>query len=288
MLINQSERPLSVVEFNRVYNVDSDIFMDDLIREGIMFDLILTDPPYNLHKDFGNKSDCLSVPEFIEESRTRIEKCRDLLTPTGSLLWFGIHNYIGYLQTIMYEAGLYYRRMNIWHYDNGFARSKKTPAPTYEPFLWFSKSNNQWTYNADDVRVPYKSAERLKNPVYYKGKNGERKAWTPNPSGALRGDIWDFPTLAGSLYKDERTDHPTQKPESLITELIKAYCPKDDEGRYCGTIYDPFHGSGTLGVCCEKLNADGHAIRWISSEIEEHWCDVAQKRLDRIEPRLQV
>lgn len=40
-----------MVEFNRIYNVDSDLFMCDLMREGIMFDLILTDPPYNLHKD---------------------------------------------------------------------------------------------------------------------------------------------------------------------------------------------------------------------------------------------
>ncbi|MGO5418192.1 DNA-methyltransferase [Collinsella sp. LCP19S3_B11] len=271
-----------MLEFNKVYNVDSDEFMLELIKAGVTFDLILTDPPYNLHKDFGNDSDCLDIPDFLRENRSRIEKCAQLLKPNGSLLWFGIHNYIGYLQTIMYEAGLYYRRMNIWHYDNGFTRSKRMPAHTFEPFLWFSKSDRKWTYNADDVRVPYKSAERLKNPVYYKGKNGERKVWTPNPNGALRGDIWDFPTLAGSLYKKERTDHPTQKPESLITELIKAYCPKDKDGLYCGTIFDPFHGSGTLGICCEKLNRDGHRIQWIGSEIESKWCRVANKRLEAL------
>ena len=278
-----AERPNSVIEFNRVYNVDSDVFMEELIQAGVTFDLILTDPPYNLNKDFGNNSDCLSLPEFLTVNEKRIAQCRDLLAPAGSLLWFGIHDYIGYLQTIMYEAGLYYRRMNIWHYDNGFARSKKSPATTYEPFLWFSKSKKRWTYNADDVRVPYKSTERLKNPVYYKDKNGNRKVWKPNPSGALRGDIWDFPTLAGSLYKQERTDHPTQKPESLITELLKAYCPKDDAGQYCGTVFDPFHGSGTLGVCCEKLNAEGHQIKWIGAEIEAHWCEVAAARLSKVQ-----
>ncbi|EAH0578230.1 site-specific DNA-methyltransferase, partial [Listeria monocytogenes] len=30
--------------------------MANMIDEGIKFDLILTDPPYNLKKDFGNDS----------------------------------------------------------------------------------------------------------------------------------------------------------------------------------------------------------------------------------------
>lgn len=271
-----------MAEFNRIYNGDCHVLMQEFIQEGVRFDLVLTDPPYNLNKDFGNDSDCLSMEDFISITKHRISLCRDLLTPQGAIIWFGIHRNIGYVQTAMYEAGLYYRRLNIWHYDNGFSRVKNVPATQYEPFLWFSRSDKKWTYNADDVRVPYKSTERIKNPVYYKGKNGERKEWHPNPKGALRGDIWSFPTLAGKLYQSERTEHPSQKPESLITELIKAFCPKDADGFYNGTILDPFHGSGTLGVCCEKLNRQGHRIKWIGIEIESKWCDIASERLEKL------
>ncbi len=182
----------------------------------------------------------------------------------------------------MYDIGLHYRRMNIWRYNNGFSRSKRSPATQYEPFLWFSKSSKTWTYNADDVRVPYKSAKRLKNPVYYTDKEGKRKIWTPNPYGALRGDIWEYPTLAGSLYKLERTEHPTQKPVALFKDLIRAFCPKNEEGKYNGSILDPFHGSGTLGVCCELLNKEGHDISWIGIELEARWCEVARKRLEQL------
>lgn len=98
----------------------------------------------------------------------------------------------------------------------------------------------------------------------------------------MRGDIWAFPTLAGKIYQDEKTEHPTQKPESLITEIIKAFCPKNEDGFYEGIILDPFHGSGTLGVCCEKLNKQGHNIRWIGIELEEKWCSVAKERLSKI------
>lgn len=269
-------------EYNHAYQGDCDEVMHQMIKENMKFDLILTDPPYNLNKDFGNNSDSLPIDKFISTNRTRINLCHKLLNVCGSLIWFGIHRYIGFLQVLMYEEKMFYRGMNIWFYENGFSRSKKSPATQYEPFLWFSNSNNCWIYNADDVRVPYKSTDRLKTPVYYKDKKGNKKEWTANPAGALRGDIWAYPTLAGKNFAKERTPHPTQKPENLITELIKAYCPKDSEGRYSGTILDPFHGSGTLGVCCEKLNREGHKIKWIGLELEQRWVDVTNERLEKI------
>lgn len=268
--------------FQGIINSDCDLILPQMVSEGFKVDLILTDPPYNIGKDFDNDSDLLLLEEFLELSRKRLALCKSLLKDNGSVIWFGIHRYIGYLQVMMYELGLFYRRLNIWHYDNGMSRMRNSPVTTYEPFLWFSKSDKGWTYNADDVRVPYKSTERIKSPVYKKNAKGEKVAWTPNPLGAMRGDIWDFPVLAGKLYEKERTEHPTQKPESLITELIKAFCPKDSEGKYCGIILDLFHGSGTLGVCCEKLNRKGHRIRWVGIEIESKWCEVAQNRISSI------
>lgn len=261
-----------------------DIELRNLLDDGVKFDLILTDPPYNLGKDFGNNSDDLSIADFISVNKKRITLCKELLRNDGSIIWFGIHNYICYIQIIMYELSLYYRRMNIWQYNNGFSRSKRAPANVYEPFLWFSKSDKKWTYNVDDVRVPYKSCDRLKNPVYYKDKDGNRKEWRANPLGAMRSDIWEYPTLSGKLFQNERTEHPTQKPESLITDLIKAYCPKNKNGFYEGYILDPFGGSGTLGICCEKLNRSGHKITWLSIELEEKWIDVSKQRLSLLYP----
>jgi DNA modification methylase len=261
---------------------NSDIILKEMIKDGIKVDLVLTDPPYNLNKDFGNNSDSLPLNEFIEISRKRIKLCKELLNDYGSIIWFGIHHYMCFIQTIMYEEELFYRRLNIWFYENGFSRSSKAPLTQYEPFVWFSKSDKKWTYNVDDVRIPYKSTDRLKNPIWYKNSKGEKVKWEPNPKGAMRGDVWAFPTLAGKNYAKEKTSHPTQKPESLITELIKAFCPKNKEGFYEGTILDPFHGSGTLGVCCEKLNKQGHKIRWIGIELEQKWCDVATERLNKI------
>ena len=264
--------------FEGVIHASCDDVIDEIITTGQKFDLILTDPPYNVGKDFGNNTDSLPLDKFLAEMKKRIFKLKQLLTDEGSIVWFGIHDYICYIQVFMYEAGLSYRRLNIWHYENGFSRSTKEPATHYEPFLWFSNNSENWCYNADEVRVPYKSSERLKSPVKYKDSKGNEKIWKPSEKGALRGDVWDFPTLAGKAFKNERTEHPTQKPESLITELIKAFCPKKN-GLFSGRILDPFHGSGTLGVCCEKLNKEGHHITWTGIELEKKWCEIAINRL---------
>ena len=45
------------IEYNVAYQGNSDELMDEMIEQGLKFDLILTDPPYNLKKDFGNSSD---------------------------------------------------------------------------------------------------------------------------------------------------------------------------------------------------------------------------------------
>ena len=273
--MNHKEQYLGII------NADCDKALDALLQAGVKYDLILTDPPYNVGKDFGNNSDSLPLDVFLEGMYRRIDKMKELLTDKGSIIWFGIHDYLCFIQVYMYKVGLHYRRQNIWHYENGFSRSKKEPATHYEPFLWFSKDDKEWTYNVDEVRVPYKSTQRLKSPVKYKDKDGNMKIWKPSEKGAMRGDVWDFPTLAGKAFEEERTEHPSQKPESLITELIKAFCPMHD-GKFDGIILDPFHGSGTLGVCCELLNKEGNNIKWTGIEIEKKWCKIAENRLNNI------
>lgn len=87
--------------------------------------MVLTDPPYNLNKDFGNNGDKLPLKEFFDISRKRIGLCRDLLKLDGNYYMVQtLHHYIGFIQTIMYEENLNYRRMNIWYYENGFSRLK--------------------------------------------------------------------------------------------------------------------------------------------------------------------
>lgn len=64
--------------------------------------------------------------------------------------------------------------------------------------------------------------------------------------------------------------HPNQKPLKLICDLLKDYSKEGD------LIFDPFLGSGTTAVACERLNR-----RWIGVEISRRYCDIAVERLRR-------
>lgn len=64
---------------------NSDVLLDQLIEDGVHFDLILTDPPYNINKDFGNKSDCLPLDEFVAVTAERMAKVKNCLNHMAAL-----------------------------------------------------------------------------------------------------------------------------------------------------------------------------------------------------------
>lgn len=67
-----------------------------------------------------------------------------------------------------------------------------------------------------------------------------------------------------------RLYHPTQKPVPLIEWLLKNTSTIND------LIRDPFLGSGTTAIVCERLNR-----RWDAIEISEEYCEIAAKRIER-------
>lgn len=223
-------------------------------------DLIISDPPYNLNKDFGIWKETEKKHIWLEWSQQWVDECKRVLKPGGSIFIYGIHNHLCWIQCYLYEIGLKYRRMIIWNYENGFAGYTKTLAAHYEPLLWFSKGD-KFIYH--EIREPYKSTERLKNKIT---KNG--KVWTPNPAGRMAGDVWTFPVLAGNRFKDEKVNHPTQKPLSLTLRLVKHFSNPSD------IILVPFAGSGT-----ECVAAKQEKRRFIGFEINPDYVMIANERL---------
>jgi DNA modification methylase len=248
-------------ESNNIYLEDCITFMKGVDNESV--DLIIADPPYNLKKNFGNKSDhWKDVESWLAWSKKWIDECVRILKPSGSIFVYGIHHYICYIQCYLYEKDLKYQRQIIWYYENGFS-GYKTLNAFYEPLLWFTKTGD-FTYH--EIREPYKSQKRLQNKIT---KNG--KVWTPNPDGRLAGDVWAFPTLAGKRFADEKVDHPTQKPLPLCDRLVKHFSNKGD------LIYIPFSGSGS-----ECVSALANGRDFIATEINPDYIQIANERIHQI------
>lgn len=69
-------------------------------------------------------------------------------------------------------------------------------------------------------------------------------------------------------YPKVNSGHPTAKPTALFIELIRDFL--------CGdTVLDPFMGSGTTAIACERLGR-----KWIGIEISEKYCEIAAKRIE--------
>jgi DNA modification methylase len=89
----------------------------------------------------------------------------------------------------------------------------------------------------------------------------------------FRGNCISNPTMA-RFAKDQWVDHPTQKPASLMGEIVS---------EVSGAVFDPFMGSGTTGVACVNL---GRAF--LGVERTPKYFDIACRRIEEAykQPRL--
>lgn len=75
--------------------------------------------------------------------------------------------------------------------------------------------------------------------------------------------------LTHCVNNKARYGHPTEKPLSLMCELIELYTDYDN------LIVDPFMGSGTTGVAGTRLGR-----RFVGIEAQPHWFDLACRRIE--------
>lgn len=235
--------------------------LKDLQSESV--DLIIADPPYNLNKDYGNKSDSKSFDEYINFTKDWTKEATRILKPTGTIYVFMGFRFISYLYQILEnDNSLFFNNWICWFYTQGIGK-KKGFSPRHDDILMFTKSRD-FTFNLDDVRVPQK---------YYRSVNNMR--------GANPGDVWEFSHI--HYCQENRRNHPTQKPEGLIERMILASSNEND------SVIDPFAGSGTTLRVCQQLNRNCFGI-----EINDKYVEMIRQRLnepfsgfDSVDPRME-
>lgn len=190
--------------------------------------LIVTDPPYNLNKDYGNNQDNLEFNKYLEFSREWLTEAKRLLTDDGTIYVFMGMRYISYIYTILEELGMTFNSWITWHYTQGIGKTRGY-SPRHEDILMFTKSPNNFIFNLDDIRVPQKCYRRVNNM-----------------RGANPGNVWQFSHV--HYCNKNRKNHPTQKPEGLYERMILASSNPGD------VVLDPFAGSGTCLRVCQQIN----------------------------------
>jgi hypothetical protein len=76
--------------------------------------------------------------------------------------------------------------------------------------------------------------------------------------------VWDIKSV---IFEKDKTAHPTQKPVEIYKRSLEHHT---NSGEY---VYEPFGGSGTSIIACEKLQR-----RSLSMELDPKFCDVIVRR----------
>ncbi|CAT04895.1 Modification methylase HpaI [Mesomycoplasma conjunctivae] len=218
--------------------------------ESKSINLIVTDPPYNLNKDYGNNKDNLKFEEYLEFSRQWLTEAKRILKDDGTIYIFMGTRYISYIYSILEkELNMHFNSWITWFYTQGIGKTKGF-SPRHDDILMFTKHKSKFTFNLDDIRVPQK---------FYRSVNNMR--------GANPGNVWQFSHM--HYCNKNRKKHPTQKPEGLYERMILVSSNEND------TVLDPFVGSGTMLRVCQQTNRRGIGI-----DINEEYVRMCKERLE--------
>ncbi len=256
---------------------------------------------WGLEKDLGM---------YHDRMNQLMDKLRRVLKRDGTV-WIEIgdkrvdNSWLGIPETFMVDQirkGWGIVSKPIWQKPNAFPLStQRMFSPKYTNFYGFSKNPNYY-FNLDAVKVTPKTPSKKFNvrvrdtdkekflqkatrkekdkrqnttlgsdgrPLgHYEGFNGRYDHEKVQMNGKNPGDFWGDDIFKIPVKPFKGINHYAIFPEAIPERLVRVSCPENQ------TILDPFMGSGTTGVVCERQNRN-----WIGIELKKEFCEFAIKRI---------
>lgn len=219
-------------------------------------DLVLTDPPYGKTQ---NAWDKLQITIDMFDLFLNVDIVFTCQNPSTSIL---IARYINR-----------FKWADVWHKSQatGFLNCKVMPLRQHEDIVVLA--NGKKKYNPQITKKPMANV-RPESPRTRLSDNYGKFNLTSKRT--IETDE-AYPRSVFYCENSQNAYHPNEKPIKLFANLILSY---SDEG---DTISDPFIGSGTTAIACERLNR-----KWIGIEISEEYCEIAAKRIERETQQLKM
>ena len=155
------------------------------------FHTVIADPPYNIGKDFGNKSDKQKEDEYLEWCDEWIKECLRVLKDDGTMFIYGFSETLALiLARVPREVN---RRWLVWHYTNKTVPSLNFWQRSHESILVLWKKNK--VFHRDDVREPYTETYKKINGKERKSTGGRFQSgetsttYNVHEKGALPRDV---------------------------------------------------------------------------------------------------
>jgi site-specific DNA-methyltransferase (adenine-specific) len=241
------------------------LFADDCmavlpyVREGVV-DTVFADPPFNLGKEYGEKSnDDLSDPQYLEWCRGWIKESCRTLKQGGAFFLYNLPKWNIPLGAYLSEQGLIFRHWIALEISACLPIPGRLH-PSHYSLLYYTKGVPK-TFRR--IRTPIQTCRHCGGEV--KDYGGHRGAM--NPKGVTLKDVWtDIPPVRHWKFKSKERRANALSTKILDRVVEMSSLPGD-------LVLDPFGGSGTTFAVCEKKNR-----RWLGVEI-----DFASEIVERLE-----
>jgi DNA modification methylase len=246
-----------MIELNKVYNENCNETMNKLDENSI--ELILTSPPYFNAKEYSQYStvsDYMAQMEVIFTNCFKVLKQSRMCIVNISPVLVGRENRSKqsyriplpfYYVPMMEKIGFEFLEDIIWEKPEGAVFNRNGSFFRHRKPVGY-KPNIVTEYILFKKPAPFLIDKVLKNENLVE-------------DGYERTNIW-------KIQPENKSWHPAPFPQKLASNCIKYYSYIND------LVYDPFMGSGTVGVVCKKLNRN-----FIGSEISKEYCDIINKRI---------
>ncbi|MGQ0584320.1 MAG: DNA-methyltransferase [Reyranella sp.] len=214
-------------------------------------DTVFADPPFNLGKAYGRKSDDRKgESEYVDWCHRWLAECIRVLTPGGSLFVYNLPKWNILLGAhLMASPGMEFRHSIAVEMKNCLPIQGRL-YPAHYSLLYFSKGKPR-TFRK--IRTPIETCRHCGGEIRDYG--GHRGAM--NPNGVNLKDVWtDIPPVRHRKFKSDK-----RSANALSTKLLERVVELSTNPG--DLVLDPFGGSGTTYAVCEKRQR-----RWIGIEIE--------------------
>lgn len=245
------------MQINRIYNENCLETMKKMEDNSI--DLVVTSPPYyNAREyveykdvdDYMNKMKTIfsSLYNKVKESRMVVVNISPVLVPRENRNSQSYRIPLPfYFVPMMEEIGYEFLEDIIWEKPNGAVPNRNGGFFQHRKPLAY-KPNVVTEY----VLVFKKKSDKLIDH-FLKNETVEGDYEKTN--------IW-------RIQPETRVKHLAPYPQKLVENIVKYYSYKDE------LVYDPFMGSGTTAVVCEKLDRN-----FLGSEIHKEYIELSYSRL---------
>ena len=228
------------------------------------FDAVVTSPPYDGLREYGsdfNGVDCIAVIKQIAQS----------LKDGGVCAWNVADQMVNGSETgssfrqalAAIEAGLNLHDTMIYEKAQAFGGSNRAYLHAFE-FVFILSKGTPKTFN------PLRDKKNARPGFESLPKGGRRKDGTlqdrhikETPEYGKRTNVWRYGVGGGE------NQHPAVMPYQLCADHLVSWSNPIDE------ILEPFMGSGTTLVACQRLGRHGTGI-----EIDPDYFEIACRRVD--------